>query len=311
MYNSKKIIIDTRKLDMYDIFERYKSGLLIFYEKRRIVKSQKISVIKEVLEALARGIPFPPVYVSELQTGKLLVLDKSDRLRFLMEYLEHAFGITTDRDLKREFGDPYFMKDVLYTEVLLYVIDYWNPKYMHMQVGAFIEEWTVAQEQSVRNILYDGAGVQALEKVLTESYVSRKSEFQMQYGFIYFIMVHFILIRKFDGSEYENADKFQLIDQSFGELEYIKLPYLIELRDAFMRAQNLFDRRFQKIFNFRYTQERKTKYVCFIGAWMQIYGEYCLDELLESKEMKRRMTECDMSYRDIHFILEDFRRKML
>lgn len=33
MYNGKKIIIDTRRFDMNEIFERYRKGLLIFLRK--------------------------------------------------------------------------------------------------------------------------------------------------------------------------------------------------------------------------------------------------------------------------------------
>lgn len=315
MYNNGKIIIDTRKLDMYDIFERYQRGLLFFFEKRNIVKSQKRRVINEVLEALSRGIPLPPVYVSELQTGEMLVLDKSDRLRFLMEYTEHVYGrgkeesdIAADRFLRKEFENPDFMRDVFYAEVILYVIDYWNPKYMHMQVGAFIEEWTAVQEQSVRNILYDGSGMHVLAELLREKPVSRQSEFNMQYSFIYFIMVHFIAIRKISSSKYRNADKFQLLEKSLSELNDIKLSYLRDLRDLFMDANYLLRTRFQRVLPIGRTQEVKTKYLCFIGAFMLINGENHMDELFENREIKYRMTECDMSFRSVNLILEDFRR---
>lgn len=40
---------------------------------RRMVLGYKMT------EALLRGIPVPAVYASELQTGELLILDKSDK----------------------------------------------------------------------------------------------------------------------------------------------------------------------------------------------------------------------------------------
>lgn len=311
MYNSKKIIIDTRKFDMNEIFERYRKGLLIFFEKRNTIKSQKNRVINEVLEALSRGIPFPPVYVSELQTGELLVLDKSDRLRFLMEYLEQGPGSSQWKMSGIAAGNYDFMKDIFYTEVILYVIDYWNPKYMHMQVGAFIEEWTAAQEQSVRNILYDGEGIRILRKLLEEIHVSLKSKLQMQYSFLYYMMVHLITARFFDHSEYENADKFQLLEQTLYELEAIEMSYLRDLRDQCMKTETLIKERLRGTFMLGHTQEVKTKYMCFLGAWMQINGEYCIDWLLENQKMKYRMRECDMSFKNIDSILEDFRRENL
>lgn len=251
------------------------------------------------------------MYVSELQTGELLVLDKSDRLRFLMEYFEHPYGNNQGNMSGIAARDADFIKDMFYAEVILYVIDYWNPKYMHMQVGAFTEEWTAEQEQSVRNILYDGEGIRILKELMAERHVSLKSELQMQYSFIYYMMVHFITVQFFNRSEYENADKFQLLEQTLYELAAIEMSYLRDLRDQFMEAEALMKERFRRTFMLRYTQEVKTKYICFLGAWMLINRRYGLDILMESKKMKYRMMECDMSFKNIDSILEDFRRENL
>ncbi|MFR8249839.1 MAG: hypothetical protein ACLVAT_12660 [Lachnospiraceae bacterium] len=110
-------------------------------------KRESEGKIKRNGESSGKGIPFPSVYASELQTGELLILDKSEKFRILLEQLNYE-------NLDRDIMDRYMLKDVLYSQIIIYVIDYMNPKYMHMEVGEFIEEWQPSQEQSVRNILY-------------------------------------------------------------------------------------------------------------------------------------------------------------
>lgn len=90
MYNNERVIIDTRKYDIDEMLFRYKQGKIIFYEKKCATWKRREKVVQDIIKALLRGIPFPPVYASELQTGELLILDKSDKLRFLLEYLAHG-----------------------------------------------------------------------------------------------------------------------------------------------------------------------------------------------------------------------------
>jgi len=115
MYISKRAIIDTRKYDVREIFFRYKQGKVWFYEKNATAWKKPKKIVREVLWALMRGIPFPPVYASELQTGELLILDKSDKLRFLLEYLKHREENIRDF---REEDDMYFTKDVMYSPIM-------------------------------------------------------------------------------------------------------------------------------------------------------------------------------------------------
>lgn len=67
--------------------------------------------LKETVKALARGIPFPSVYASELQTGELLILDKSEKFRILLEQLNYE-------NLDRDIMDRYMLKDVLYSQII-------------------------------------------------------------------------------------------------------------------------------------------------------------------------------------------------
>ena len=134
MHKNQRIIIDTRTYVVDEIFERYKRGMLIFYKKGLTTKNRENKITWQVLKALARGIPFPPVYVSELQTGEMLVLDKSDRLRLLMKYLDYGYDNYEEYLKIQEMGywsERDFLKDIFYSPIFLHVIDYMNPRYMH------------------------------------------------------------------------------------------------------------------------------------------------------------------------------------
>ncbi len=304
MHENERIVIDTRKYSVDEVFERYMRGLLVFYKKSNVARTRKDKVTREVLGALSKGIPFPPVYVSEQQTGELLVLDKSDRLRFLMECLEsNHVGYYIEKRLE---------KNIFYSSVILHVIEYINPKYMHMQVGAFIEEWSAIQEQSVRNILYQGVEMEIAWKLISDMHYSFKSELNLQYNFIYFIMTNFILFDTFDYSQYQDADKFQLMEKTIYELRYQDYSFLKELSKEFealycliYQRENVY--RYGGLFS-NYSVERGTKYLCFMSAWNKIRGEYFLEEMSRNKRIKEMVINCDMSYESISRVLEDFRR---
>lgn len=314
MYKNERIYIDTRIYNIDEIFERYKQGKLIFYEKNGIIGIHKREITQEVLEALSRGIPFPPVYVSELQTGELLVLDKSDRLRFLMEYLDHRFKINhTDYLMEELYRSFDFLKDIFYSSVILHVIDYRNPKYMHMQAGAFIEEWSATQEQGIRNILYQEDGISALEELAVGLCRAQRSRLSIEYRLIYFIMVHIVSFENFGWAKYENADKFQLLESTIFELKYMD-SLLEELYSRFEYLYSFYDWQRQKSIEDGYplhgSLETQTKYLCFLNIWMEIKGKNSLYQVFENKAIKKMMENCDMSYRGISRMMDNFERNI-
>ena len=315
MYKNSKISFDTRKYDVDEAFRRYQSGILIFYKKRSIAGKRRSKVTREVLEALLKGIPLPPVYTSELQTGELLVLDKSDRLRFLMEFLEFAYGKdqteskTVQSKYFAEIKDMYsdWINDIFYAPIVLHVIDYINPKYVHMQVGAFIEEWSVTKEQSVRNVLYQKEGAQALERMLEDIHDSPRSELMVQYQFLYFMMVIFMTYEVFDYAVYRNADKFQLLEETMHLLQNDSGKHVRNLCEKFKILYALFNER--KIGNrwvLQLSPELTTKYICFMGAWYNIRGNN-FEEVYENKKIKTLIMDCDMGFQGISKLLEYFR----
>lgn len=298
MYISERARIDTRQYHVEEIFERYKRRMLIFYDKSRSFGKQREKITKEVLDALNRGIPFPPVYVSELQTGEFLVLDKSDRLRCLLEFLA-----------KNNVVNNFELKDIYYAPILVHVIDYINPRYMHMQIGSFIEEWTALQEQSVRNIVYK----RELDWIYSELDYRRLhaigGNLRNQYIFFYFSMFYYVYKKKLKVFESRNVDKFQMLEEviqkmceeSPQEIEII----LRSLDDMYGAIQNIY--RSSKYF-MHMQIEKQTKYICFLWFLKMEKGGYDIQDIFEKRIFRLEIEKCDMSYGDIMKLMDMLRR---
>lgn len=290
MYNNERVVIDTRKYDIDEILLRYKQGKIIFYEKKSATWKRRERVIQDVTEALLRGIPFPPVYASELQTGELLILDKSDKLRFLLEYL--AYGdILKDKYVDYE---KYLDRTIIYSTVMLYVIDYMNPRYRHMQVGKFVEEWTALQEQSVWNVLYRGDNINALEYIIRKVRHCRFTKLKFQYYLMHYLMVDFVVCDLLNEFEYERADKFQLLERTLTELEYKN--NLDDLSDEFSEA---YFEIHQNLFLKNKNTEEKMKYLCFVHIYEKFYKRPDIYGLFKLRDIHNRVENWDMSYKGI------------
>ena len=71
MYYKEKVIVDTRKFNIAELYERYKRGMIIFPDMRNVfLTKHRNQMIREMLEALLKGIPFPVIYASEQQMGE-------------------------------------------------------------------------------------------------------------------------------------------------------------------------------------------------------------------------------------------------
>ena len=123
---------------------RYKQGKIIFYEKKCATWKRREKVVQDIIKALLRGIPFPPVYASELQTGELLILDKSDKLRFLLEYLAHGDVLNDD---KKQRGQNYLVKMMF---IFMFQKEQ-RQKMVHLQELQCLQQW-LAYSQTVKSI---------------------------------------------------------------------------------------------------------------------------------------------------------------
>lgn len=301
MYNNERVVIDTRKYDIDEMLLRYKQSKIIFYEKKNVTWKRREKIIQDVTEALLRGIPFPPVYASELQTGELLILDKSDKLRFLLEHLAHG-DILNDEYV--DYG-RYSERTILYSTVMLYVIDYMNPRYRHMQVGKFVEEWTAMQEQNVWNVLYQGDNISPLEYMIRKVQHCRFPKLNLQYYLMHFLMVEFVMCDLLNEFEYESSDKFQLLEKTLPELEYMNKNDLENLSDRF---GGICFEIHQNLFLKNKNTEEKMKYLCFMHIYEKLYGRSDIYGMLELRDIQNRIENWDMSYKSIRDMIKFIKR---
>ena len=304
MYSSERVVIDTRKYDIDEMLFRYKQGKIILPEKKAVVWKRSERTVKEVMRALLRGIPFPPVYASELQTGELLILDKSDKLRFLLEYLTHGESIN-DRYMSE---DMYLLRDIMYSTIMVYVIDYMNPKYIHMQVGKFVEEWTPSQEQSIWNMLYQRYNTSCLEHMVTKVRYFGTTKLILEYYLMHFAMVDFIQNGWLKEYEYREAEKFRLLEDTLHEMNYRNKYVLDDLCNEFERIfdwLNVYNRYFLKGKN----TEEKMKHLCFMHIYDRYYGNLENYRRFASKMFQRKVENCDMSYKGILDVINFIKRE--
>lgn len=160
--------------DMLEIYEKKYSidEIMWMYQERRIhfanvrrVRSGSImeKKVTEIIEAINMRIPFPTVYVSEQQNGDWVVLDVSDRLYYLVHYLAGDYlvgsGIARRQSIDFEAwydDNPRLSGQIMDTTISFQIIEYRSPKYMHMFVGNFVENWSLSREYAVRTLIYQG-----------------------------------------------------------------------------------------------------------------------------------------------------------
>lgn len=178
--NSKIRIYDLNYV-LYDLVDRYQSKGVVF-PNQNISLQQKQNITREALNALLYGIPYPQVYVSELQNGQLLVLETDNRLRCLIEFIVGKF--TLEMSVLSLGSERYYdlhgagermkfaelnardRQDILRSKIPVCIIEYETPLYMHLRIGAYVGNWSVGQEEAIRRVLYADRGIFVLQEAL-------------------------------------------------------------------------------------------------------------------------------------------------
>lgn len=169
-FDTRMINIRGKKYTVYNLYDMYMSGRLLFPFKP-VVKQILRTSAQEAIDILLLSIPFPRIYVSERQDGVFVVLDSSLKLLGLLELLDLAFEYRS-AGANCEFDGRYFSEidrympsvtaTVMDSKIKVEIIEYYTPLYLHMRTGLATENWTIQQEQAVRNILYEGDGIDCL-----------------------------------------------------------------------------------------------------------------------------------------------------
>lgn len=207
MGNFKEDRMDSieKKISVYLLHRMHRDGRLRFPADPRTQRKKCINRSSKAVEALLMGIMGPTVYASELQDGCLLVLDNDDGLHYLLGFLEGGYPLEdlefypelNGCDIKRmEQEFPRATSLLMDSLILLQIIEYTTPRYMHMQVGSYIKKWSFAREQYIRNILYGWRLEDQLHDLAQRTkhasdHLGRR-DLDRQYMMLRILMYHFI-----------------------------------------------------------------------------------------------------------------------
>lgn len=63
MYYNERVFIDTRRYEIGEILHRFHNNQIIFCDRQKKSYKTYTKMIQDIMGALTKGIPFPPVYV--------------------------------------------------------------------------------------------------------------------------------------------------------------------------------------------------------------------------------------------------------
>lgn len=215
-----------KKISVQQIYQMYRERMIVF-PRVPSMRRKKIERISEIVEMILLGIALPIIYVSERQDGSLLVLDTDDRLRCLIEFLDGYYpvrGLEFYPELE-ECGIVQLEQQFPRRASWLYdykfsfqIIEYTTPRYMHMQMGSYIERWNFTREQGFRNELYGEALEQRLlfleqRRGESASFFSKWS-LNRQYMILRILMYYFVHTGEIRTGLGENLSLYQLLDRT-------------------------------------------------------------------------------------------------
>ncbi|MDO4330958.1 MAG: hypothetical protein Q4C66_16705 [Lachnospiraceae bacterium] len=248
----KQIDIYEEKILAERAYNMYLEGGISFPRAPLTVKPRKVKKVADILEEVLMGLPLPPVYVSEMQDGKFLVLDASDMLRCLFDffagrlpcgYMELYPELEGNDIQKLEDNYPRITSALYHYPLQFYVIDYLTPKYLHMQVGNHVANWNFSREQGVRNALYGGRQtvrfLERLAKNLRKVTFFSSSSLNRQYAVLRILMYRLIIWGDFPELDASVIGLQMLLDQTFQILENGSRVWLDQLAADIMEATDV------------------------------------------------------------------------
>lgn len=91
----RTVFIERAQYSIYEIFRKYNRGDLIlkpFYQRNAVWKNPKKS---KLIESVIRNIPIPSIYLAELESGQLEVIDGQQRLRAFFDFFKGKYQLSS------------------------------------------------------------------------------------------------------------------------------------------------------------------------------------------------------------------------
>lgn len=237
-----------KKISVQQIYQMYREKMIVF-PRVPSVGRKKIDRISEIVEMILLGIALPIIYVSERQNGSLLVLDTNDQLRYLIEFLDGDYPVrglefypelNECRIVKLERRFPRRTSWLYDYKFSFQIIEYTTPRYMHMQMGSYIERWNFTREQGFRNELYGRKLEDCLffleQKRGESAFFFSKWSLNRQYMILRILMYCFVHAGEIRTSLDENLSFHQLLDRTAVLIMEKDHRWISETADALREA---------------------------------------------------------------------------
>lgn len=228
----KTIYVSEKRISVEYAWNMLRKGKIIFPEAPVLFKPRRTQRVTEIVELILLGAAVPAVYVSELQDGRWLILESSDRLRALFLFLNHACTLEY-MDTFPEYSGmsvtqletevPRVTSKIMNHNLQFQVIDYMTPKYLHLQIGKCVERWGCSREQGIRNALYQNYDAIVFLKSLAnksygKNYFFSSSTLNRQYAVLQIYMYRFVFQKMIQSEEKSMVGMQFLIDQTIEQL---------------------------------------------------------------------------------------------
>lgn len=241
-----------KKISVRQIYQMYQERKIVFPMAPPMKRATKIERISGMVEIILLGFALPAVYVSERQDGSLLVLDVDDRLCCLIGFLEGHYPVRGlefypeldncgIEQLEQEF--PRMTSWLYDYRFSFQIIEYTTPRYMHMQMGNYIERWNFTREQGIRNELY-GEGLERRLAYLSQTLREFPTFFSkvflnQQYMILRILMCRFINKREIQEKWGESLNFQQLLDRTVILLLQRDSQWISETEEAFREVTEM------------------------------------------------------------------------
>lgn len=253
IYEDRHILrIDDDYYKVFEIIDKYVDGELIFPD----TNTRSASIRKrthDILKAISFGIPFQNIYFCEMQSGQLLAMDSSEKLKCLIEFMCGESMVSSDKNMfyDRHFAEsgiehmyPELKQTILRAVIPVKTIRYDTPTYLQIYVGNYTQEFSITQMEHIRRILYSKTGIDEIIRAIRNN-VGRNILLGLEYEFVVFMT--YIVSFHYAGDINDDIDHYNLeenmlywidgkqefVDQMFQEYYSCKRKIMNGSRDDF------------------------------------------------------------------------------
>lgn len=166
-YDQDDIEVYEKKYAIENVLWMYREESIKFARTNHSANIEKI--FSKTIDAIDLGIPMPTVYVSEQQNGDWIVSDGTNKLYYLIAYLNEEAWICSKLHKLHMYNDENQNRKlhgkIMDAVIPFQVIEYRSKKYIHMFIGSFLENWSMSREHEMRKLMYRGEWKYVLSEI--------------------------------------------------------------------------------------------------------------------------------------------------